>query len=66
MARGYSSGGVSMDVQWTVGRISAPVGKMLDNPGTYKTFSKLPLEDQEKIFNAMRAELLVAGRMEQK
>jgi hypothetical protein len=55
-----------MDVQWTVGRISAPVGKMLDNPGTYKTFSKLPLEDQEKIFNAMRAELLVAGRMEQK
>jgi hypothetical protein len=54
-------------VKWDVGtRDGAPVGKKLDNPGTYKTFSRLPIDEQEKIFNAMRAELLVAGRMESK
>ena len=55
------------EVQWTLGTGSGgAIGKKLDNPGTYKTFSKLTIDEQEKIFNAMRAELLAANRMEQK
>lgn len=55
------------EVVWDVTEPSgAPVGKKMANPGLYKTFSKLPAEEQEKTFNAMRAELMVSGRMEQK
>lgn len=54
------------EVTWTLTSGGAPAGKKLDNPGTYKTFAKLSIEEQEKIFNAMRAELMVSGRMDSK
>lgn len=53
-------------VKWYVNGQETPESKRLSYVSPWKTFSKLPDEEKERMFNAMRGELILAGRMENK
>ncbi len=60
------------EITWEVGGGGEPVqsgessGKKLPYVSTWATFSKLPDEEKAKLFNAMRSELIMTGRIENK
>lgn len=60
---------MEQEIKWFIGgdpNKEAPDAKKLPYVSPWKTFSKLTDDEKEKIFNSMRGELIVTGRMENK
>lgn len=53
-------------ITWTVSSGTPEGPKKLPFIGAWKTFSKLPEDEKEKAFNAMRGVCMVTGLMENK
>lgn len=54
------------EVQWFIGGEAQVESKKLPYVPTWATFSKLPDDEKAKLFNAMRGELIMLGRLENK
>lgn len=55
------------EVKWFIGGQGAPAeSKKLPYVAPWKTFSKLPDDEKEKVFNSIRGALIAANLMENK
>jgi hypothetical protein len=57
---------VKEEIKWYIGGQEVPSKPKLPYVGTWSSFNKLPDEEKSKLFNAMRAELITSGKMENK
>jgi hypothetical protein len=55
---------MDQEITWTVSNGGNVDTKKLQYVSAWKTFNKQPEEDKERLFNEMRAQLILTGLME--